>query len=158
MSVDVKGIQELIDYFDKIGNKSVPKKALKKAGEHVRKVEVEVAKSTHGKYSRKNAESGFNHIKSFPPRIRKGKGYIDIGLKDKGKKSNWGSIRGLYFNHYGFYHNGWHKEGTAENRIKKGQKKGKYIAGSRWMDTAYDKSSETAYKLLEEGLLEGLDL
>lgn len=158
MSVDVKGVQELIDYFDKIGNKSVPKKALKKAGEHVRKVEVEVAKSRHREYSRNNAESGVNHLKSFPPRIRKGKGYIDIGLKDKGKKSNWDSIRGLYFNHYGFYHNGWHKEGTAENRIKKGQKKGKYIAGSRWMDTAYEKSSERAYELLEEGLLEGLDL
>lgn len=158
MSVNVKGIQELIDYFDKIGNTTVPKKALKKAGEHVRKVEVEVAKSSHSKYSRKNSESGYNHLKSFPPRIKKGKGFVDIGLKDKGGKSNWSSIKGLYFNHYGFYHNGWHKDGTAENRIKNGVKRGKYIAGSRWMDNAYEKSSNKAYELLEEGLLEGLDL
>lgn len=157
MSVDIKGVQELIDYFDKIGNKSVPKKALKKAGEHVRKVEIEVAKSKHWEYSRKNGSSGANHLKSFPPRVRKGKGYVDIGLKEKGG-TNWDNVRGLYFNHYGFYHNGWHKEGTAENRIKNGQKKGKYIAGSRWMDSAYDKSSKKAYELLEEGLLEGLDL
>lgn len=157
MSVKVEGIQELIDYFDKIGNKKVPKKALKKAGEYVRKVEVEVAKSTHSRYSRKDANSGANHIKSFPPRIRKGKGFVDIGLKDKGKESNWNAIRGLYFNHYGFYHNGWQTEGTAKNRIKHG-KKGKYIAGSRWMDNAYDKSAEGAYEELEKGLLEGLDL
>lgn len=155
MSVDIKGIQELIDYFDKIGNKKVPKNALKKAGQHVREVEVQVAKSTHRRYSRNNSESGANHIKSFPPRIRKGKGFVDIGIKNKA--SNWGAIRGLYFNHYGFYHNGWQKEGTAENRIKNG-KQGKYIAGSRWMDTAYEKSSKKAYELLEEGLLEGLDL
>lgn len=157
MSVDVKGIQQLIDYFDKIGNKSVPKKALKKAGEHVRNVEIQIARSEHRRYSRKNSESGVNHLKSFPPRVRKGKGYIDIGLKEKGGKSSWDNIRGLYFNHYGFYHNGWHTEGTAKNRLKNG-KKGKYIAGSRWMDTAYDKSSEKAYELLEKGLLEGLDL
>lgn len=156
MSVDIKGIQELIDHFDKIGNKGVPKKALRKAGEHVRKVEKEVAESTHRKYSRKNSESGANHLKKFPPRMSKGKGFIDIGLREKGK-SNWENIRGLYFNHYGFYHNGWQKEGTAENRQKHG-KKGKYIAGSRWMDNAYEKSADKAYELLEEGLLEGLDL
>lgn len=156
MSVDVKGIQELIDYFDKIGNKSVPKKALKKAGNHVREVEKRVAKSRHYEYSRRNGESGVNHLKSFPPRIRKNKGFIDIGLKDT--KAPWDSIKGLYFNHYGFYHNGWHKDGTAENRIKNGVKKGKYIAGSRWMDSAYEESREKAYELLEEGLLEGLDL
>ena len=156
MSVEVKGIQELIDYFDKIGNKSVPKKALKKAGNHVREVEKRVAKSRHDKYSRRNGESGVNHLKSFPPRIRKNKGFIDIGLKDT--KAPWDSIKGLYFNHYGFYHNGWHKDGTAENSIKNGVKKGKYIAGSRWMDSAYEESREKAYELLEEGLLEGLDL
>ena len=156
MSVDVKGIQELIDYFDKIGNKSVPKKALKKAGNHVKQVEKQVAQSRHSRYSRNNGASGVNHIQSFPPRMRKNKGYVDIGLKDK--KAPWDSIRGLYFNHYGFYHNGWHKEGTAENRIKNGKQKGKYIAGSRWMDNAYDKSSDRAYELLEQGLLEGLDL
>lgn len=156
MSVDIKGIQELIDYFDKIGNKSVPKKALRKAGNHVREVEQQVARETHDEYSRKNGASGVNYLKSFPPRMRKNKGYIDIGMKDS--KAPWDSIRGLYFNHYGFYHNGWSKEGTAENRIKNGVKKGKYIAGSRWMDTAYEKSSKKAYELLEEGLLEGLDL
>lgn len=154
MAVNVKGMQELIDHFDKMGNQKVPKKALKQAGEYVRKVEKKVAESTHSKYSRNNSESGAKHLRSFPPRVRKGKGFVDIGLKEKGA-TNWDNVRGLYFNHYGFYHNGWHKQGTAKNR-QNGGRKGKYIAGSRWMDRAYDQSADKAYEILEKELLKGL--
>ena len=156
MTVQVKGMQELIDYFDKIGNKKVPKKALRKAGDYVLKVEKDVAQQKHHKYSRNNANSGKNHLKKFPPRIRKNQGFVDIGLKEKGS-TEWDNIKGLYFNHYGFYHNGWHKEGTRKNRLKEGKPIGKYIAGTRWMDVAYDKSEKKALELLEEGLMEGLD-
>lgn len=152
MSIEVKGIQQLIDYFDKIGNQKVPKKALDQAGKHVLKVEKEVAQSTHNKYTR---HVGYNNLKSFPPRVRKGKGTVDIGIKGS---SNWDAVKGLYFNHYGFYHNGWHREHTAKNRIQKGKSSGKYISGSRWMDNAYEKSSSEAYKILERELLEGLKL
>lgn len=62
----------------------------------------------------------------------------------------------VYFNHYGFYHNGWSKNGTAKNRKKNGVR-GKYIAGSRWMDKAFDESKEQAYAILTEGLLEEFD-
>ena len=74
MAVNVKGMQELIDHFDKMGNQKVPKKALEQAGEYVRKVEKKVAESTHSKYSRNNSESGAKHLRSLPPRERKGKG------------------------------------------------------------------------------------
>lgn len=156
MTVQVKGMQELIDYFDKIGDKKTPKKALRKASEHVLKVEKEVAQQKHNKYSRNNADSGRNHLKKFPPRIRKNQGFVDVGLKEKGS-TEWENIKGLYFNHYGFYHNGWHKQGTRKNRLKKGKPIGKYIAGTRWMDVAYDKAEKKAFELLEEGLMEGLD-
>ena len=154
MSVKVKGVQELINYYDKVGNKKVPKKALKKASKYVLEVEKDTAKNTHNKYSKK---VGYNYLKSFPPRIYKDKGFVDIGLKDK-DGSNWKKQKGLYYNHYGFHHNGWQNENTRKNRLKHNKKSGKFIAGSRWMDNAYDNSVDHAYELLEEGLMEGLDL
>ena len=57
-----------------------------------------------------------------------------------------------YFNHYGFYHNAWRKDGTAKNR-KSGKFSPRYIAGSRWMDEAFDKSKDKAYRIMEEELL-----
>lgn len=151
MSVEVKGMQELINYFDKIGNKKVPRKALKDAGDYVLKVERAVAQREHYKYSK---HIGYKHLKRFPARIYKSKGYVDIGIK--GSKVDFNLVKGLYYNHYGFHHNGWHKKNTRENRLKNNQKSGKYVSGSRWMDSAYDESVEEAYKILEERLLEGV--
>ena len=122
MSVDVKGMQELIDHFDKIAETKTPRKALRKAGDHVLQVEKQVAQTKHIKYSR----------------------------------NKWDDIKGLYFNHYGFYHNGWKKKNTRTRRLK-GQTKNKYIAGSRWMDVAIEKSAKKAYEILEKEMMEGLE-
>ena len=153
MSTTIKGMQELIDQLDKMGNSKVPKKALRKASKYVLEVEQETAEQTHDEYSKK---VGYKHLRAFPPRMYKGAGFVDVGMK--GKKGDWELVKGLYFNHYGFHHNGWHSENNRENRIKKGKSSGKYVAGSRWMDNAFDKSAEHAYELLVEGLLEGVDL
>ena len=155
MSVDVKGMQELIDHFDKIGETKTPRKALRKAGDHVLQVEKQVAQTKHIKYSRNSANSGRNQLKRFPERIRKKQSFVEIGLKEKNDGSRWDDIKGLYFNHYGFYHNGWKKKNTRTSRLK-GQTKNKYIAGSRWMDVAFEKSAKKAYEILEKEMMEGL--
>ena len=61
MSVDVKGIQELIDYFDKIGNQKVPKKALKKATDYTEQLIDIVDKYTE--YFTKKDLSKYNSLK-----------------------------------------------------------------------------------------------
>lgn len=148
MSLQVKGMQDLIDYFEKIQNTRAPKKALRKAGDHVLEVEKKVARREHRKYA---TGQGAEELKRSSIRRYKKQDFIDVGIKDG--KSDWEKIKGLYFNHYGFYHNGWSKNGTAENRKKNGVR-GKYIAGSRWMDKAFDESKEQAYAILTDGLLE----
>nr|DAW54702.1 MAG TPA: hypothetical protein [Caudoviricetes sp.] len=140
-------MQELIDYFEKIGNSKAPKKGLRKAGDHVLKVEKDVANNIHYKYA---TGAGVDQLKRSKVRSYKKKAFIDVGLK--GKMSDWEKAKGLYFNHYGFFHNGWHKDGTAKNRKKTGID-GKYITGSRWMDKAFDKSKEKAYEILKDEML-----
>lgn len=138
MSLQVKGLQEMIDHFEKQTKVKVSKTALKKAGDYVLDVEKNVAGSKHDKWSR--GKVGVNNLRKFPIRNYKGSAFIDVGIK--GGKSDWGAIRGLYYNHYGFFHN----------------KTGKYIAGSRWMDTAYDKAEQQALNILSEEMLKELDL
>lgn len=149
MSMKVSGMQELIDHFDKMNNLKAPKKALVEAGKHIKEVEQKTALEKHKKYSK---NIGNKYIKAFPVRSYKKSLFIDIGLRSAGAGAEWDKIKGLYFNHYGFYHNGWNNEGTRENRIKNGRT-GKYIAGSRWLDTAFERGKEKAYKIIEEELL-----
>lgn len=151
MTVEVKGVQELIDHFDKIGNKKTPKKALRLAGDHVLKVEKEVAGEMHKRYSRNNGNSGKHHLKRFPVWTRKNQFFIDIGIK--GKSNGWEQVRGLYFNHYGFYHNGWHKKNTRKRRLR-GKVFPRYVAGTRWMDLAYTKSNNKAEEIFAKNLME----
>ncbi|MGL5718292.1 MAG: hypothetical protein ACRCX2_35135 [Paraclostridium sp.] len=137
MSLQIKGLQTLIDDFEKQTKVKVSKNALKKAGEYVLSVEKEVAGQEHDTWAR---PKGVNNLKKFPIRSYQGSAYIDIGLK--GGKVDWSAVRGLYFNHYGFFHN----------------KTGKYVAGSRWMDIAYDKSEEKAFKMLSEEMLKEIGI
>ena len=137
MNLQVKGIQELVDYFDKQSKLKIGKKALKKAGLHVLKVERKVARRRHYRYSNK---VGYKELKNFPLRNKNGNVLVDIGIK--GKKVDWQKIKGIYYNHYGFWHN----------------KTGQYVAGSRWMDTAYVESVEGAYKIIAHELTKELDV
>lgn len=136
LSLQVKGMQELIDYFDRQAKIKVSKNALKQAGVFVQEEEVRVAEERHRKYAR---PMGSKHIKKFPIRNYHGSAFIDIGIKLKkgsGDVDEWSAIRGLYFNHYGFWHN----------------RTGNYIVGSGWMDTAFDNSKEGAYEILERAM------
>lgn len=136
MSLQVKGMQDLIDYFDRQAKIKISKDALRQAGNHVLEEEVKVAEEYHSKYAR---PLGYRHIKKFPIRNYHGSAFIDIGLKVKkgsGDSDEWTAIRGLYFNHYGFWHN----------------RTGKYIVGSGWMDKAFDNSKDGAYEILERAM------
>lgn len=138
-------MQELIDLFEQQTKVKTSKKALKTAGEEVLRIEKQVAGGRHSKWAR---PAGVNNLKKFPIRSYRGSAFIDIGIKGKQSKNSntradeWGKVRGLYYNHYGFFHN----------------RTGKYIAGSRWMDTAFDKSEEKAFKILSEEMLKELNL
>lgn len=159
MSLETKGFQELIDHLDglaKVGE-THGKQALQEAGDIVRRIEVDVAKHTHKKYSQK---VGFNELKKYP--IRNGKlggKYLSVGIKTtqtksqkkkdeanvkagKSRPTHWDKVKGLFFNNYGFYHN----------------KTGAYIAGSNWIDEAFDKSRDEAYEKVREVLEKGMDL
>lgn len=158
MSVKVKGLREVNDYFDKIskvGEEPV-KRALNKAGEEVRRIEIDVAQRTHCKYSEK---IGYNELKKYPIRIGKmGSKYVSVGIRAKaptGKqkakeqkaKANgvaratyWDRVKGLWYNNYGFYHN----------------RTGKYITGSNWIDNAYEESVDKAFETIKDELMKGL--
>ena len=159
MAVEVKGMQELVDTLDKmlkVGDKT-SKQALQKAGDYVKEKEVAVAKRTHNKYSE---NVGWQELKRYPVKMgRKGGKFVNIGIrasvsgKQKKKEmadakagikraTHWDKIKGLWFAHYGFYHN----------------RTGNYIAGSNWMDTAYDDSVEGAYKIIRENIEKDLGL
>lgn len=155
----VKGMDELLEQLKKMDDapEKVSKKALQKAGNHVRSVEVEIAKAEHNKYSQ---NVGWKEIKRYGVRTRKtGSQYVDIGLrgkvsanqkkkdqanKDSGKSrpTYWDRIKGLWFNNFGFYHN----------------RTGEYVAGTNWIGKAYDESSEEAYRIVKEELVKGMGL
>ena len=145
MSLQIKGLQELIDDFEHQTKVKVSKNALKKAGEYVLGVEKDVVGGRHDKWAR---PMGINNLKKFPIRSYRGSAFIDIGIKGKKtkdadkRKTEWSAVRGLFYNHYGFFHN----------------KSGQYIAGSRWMDVAYEKSEEQAFKILSNEMLKEIGI
>lgn len=159
MAVQVKGMQELVDTLDnmlKVGD-TTAKKALKEAGDYVKDVEVQVAKTKHNKYSE---EVGYNELKRYPVKVgKKGGKFVNIGIRasvsgNQKKKeiadakagikraTHWDKVKGLWYNNYGFYHN----------------KTGRYIAGSNWIDTAYENSVEGAYAKIRENIEKDLGL
>lgn len=138
-------MQQLIDDFEHQTKVKVSKDALKKAGEYVLGVEKKVVGQEHRRWAR---PEGINNLKKFPIRSYQGSAFIDIGIKGKKtkdatkRKTEWDAVRGLYYNHYGFYHN----------------KTGQYVAGSRWMDTAFDKSEKQAFKILSDEMLKEIGI
>lgn len=163
MAVEVKGMQELIDALEqmqKVGDKTA-NKALREAGDYVKKVEVQVAKSKHPTMPEGYSEDvGWKELKRYPVKIgKKGGKFVNIGIranvsgKQKLKESkaaeagvhratHWDKIKGLWYNNYGFFHN----------------KTGKYVAGSNWIEEAYDNSVKEAYSKIREEIEKGLGL
>lgn len=134
----------------------VCQKALKVAGEEVRKIEVQTAIEKHNKYSEK---IGYKEIKVLPMYGPRNKKICPIGirvrftpkqatkqakLKASGKyrATYWDKVKGLWYNNYGFYHNKTHN----------------YVAGTDWIGVAFDKSQDKAYEIIQEELGKGLKL
>lgn len=159
MGIKVKGMQEIIDQLDKmekVGD-THGKKALQEAGDYVKEIEVQVAKTTHNKYSE---NVGWQELKRYPVKIGKQGGkFVNIGIrasvsgKQKKKEkadmdagvsraTHWDKIKGLWFNNYGFFHN----------------RTGEYVAGTDWIGKAYDRSVEGAYQRVREELEKGMEL
>lgn len=157
--VKVKGMQDLVDQLDKmakVGDKHV-NKALNKAGEKVKKTEIEVAERVHNKYSQK---VGVKEIKKYPIKVgKRGGKFINIGIRTnvtasqrrkdeankkagKSRATHWDRVKGLFYNNYGFHHN----------------RSGTYIAGSDWLGQAYEESVEEAFREMKETLEEGMGL
>lgn len=164
VAIKVKGMQELTDTLDmmlKVGDKTA-KSSLAKAGDYVKKKEVSTAKRVHGTGNGKgySEDVGWKEIKRYPVKIgKKGGKFVNIGFRASvsGKQrkkeesdskagvkraTHWDKIKGLWFNHYGFYHN----------------RTGQYVAGSQWMDSAFDDSVDGAFRIIREDIERGLGL
>ncbi len=121
MSVEVKGMQQLVDTLDKmlkVGDKTA-KQALQEAGDYVKDEEVKVAKRVHGRGNGKNysEDVGWKELKRYPVKIgKKGGKFVNIGIRasvsgNQKKKemadaqagvkraTHWEKVRGLWFNH-----------------------------------------------------------
>ena len=153
MAAKITGVQELVDYYDKLIDTKPTKKSLRQAAKIVKTEEKKQAKEIHDTYSK---DVGNKYVKQLPVKMYKTKGYVHIGLKSTGGGSDWDKWKGLYFNHYGFYHNAYKSSKTRKNRIRGNTEACKYIAGSRWMDTAFEKSVDRAYDKMQKVLREEL--
>lgn len=159
MAVEVKGMQDLIDTLDRmleVGDKTA-KRALREAGDYVKKEEVAVAKQTHRRYSE---DMGWKELKRYPVKTgKKGGKFVNIGIRasvsgKQKKKENedkkagvhrathWDKIKGLWYNNYGFHHN----------------RTGRYVAGTNWIGKAYDNSASGAYRIIKEEIEKDLGL
>lgn len=150
MPLVIKGYQEIIDDLDQLNliTKIPADNALAQAGEVVKKAQIAAANRNHGPYSE---DVGNKEIKRYNVKINRATGnkFVSIGLKGKGSGSSgsskdrstqWGKVRGLWFNNYGFMN----------------ARTGTYVAGSDWMGEAYDNSVDKAYETIKNNLLDGL--
>ena len=124
--------------------------------------EVKVAKKVHGIGNGKgySEDIGWKELKRYPVKVgKRGGKFVNIGIRanvtatQKKKEladasagvkraTHWDKVKGLWFNNYGFYHN----------------KTGKYVAGSNWIETAYQNSVEGAYEKVREIIEKDLGL
>lgn len=154
MSLEVKGMIEIIDYLDRTMQQVKQNKPLKDASKYVLTVEVEVATRMHS--SERSEHIGVEYLKRFPVKIlRNGNRIVSIGIRGRQTKSSmkqdqiniqngdsrptyWDKIKGLWFQNYGYVE--W--------------KTGRYYSGSHWIDIAYEESAEEAYRIICEGMSE----
>lgn len=156
----MQSLTDQLDRMAKVGD-THGKKALQEAGDYVKDVEVKVVKRVHVDKNPKYSEDiGWKELKRYPVKVGKlGGKFVNIGIranisgKQKQKENadakagvyrptHWDKIKGLWFNNYGFFHN----------------KTGNYIAGTNWIETAYDESVDGAYKIIKKNIEEGLGL
>ncbi len=94
MSVEIKGINNLINRIGKLSNIESEK------------VVVEVAKDMQEAIKDKASTFSENadEIKAFEPKKCGKSTYIHVGLKSS--ESDWDKIKGIYFNNYGYHPRG----------------------------------------------------
>lgn len=157
---DIVGIDDLHKKLGRMADApiKVGKSALTKAGEIVKEKEKEVAKNIHNKYTQ---QVGWKELKRYPIRkTRRGYLFVDIGIKasklsktqqkkdaknqkdGKHRPTYWDKVRGLYYNHYGFIHN----------------RTGKFVAGTDWMNTAFEESEKQATETIKKEIIKELGL
>lgn len=131
--VEVKGMDELLDIFDKMID-APPRagaRALKSASTKVLEEQQRlVPKDTWGGHD----NLAIGTVRSY----KSGSKYIDIGIN---KKAPWDKVRGIYFHNYGYVTRG-----------------GNYHAGDNWLGRSYELSRESAYKEIKETLIKELGL
>ena len=133
----IYGMNELLNKLERmqLAPNKIAKKALKEAGNHVLESQIKVARTVHKKYSTGAGVKELNvQASTFA-----GNHVVDVGINSK---SNWDKVKGLYFNHYGFYN----------------KRTGTYVAGSGWINIAYKQSVKGAYTIVKNELLKELDL
>ncbi|MGN2369381.1 hypothetical protein ACTFJW_04885 [Clostridium cagae] len=128
MSVEIKGINNLINRIGKLSNIESEK------------IVVEVAKDMEKAIKEKASvfSENANEIKAFKPRKVGNSTYIDVGLKSS--ESDWDKIKALYFQNYGYNNYGWNFKGQI------------YIDSHKmWFDeTVLSKEDEIKAKLKSE--------
>ena len=123
-SFRMEGFDDLVrklDTMGQVGNK-IGNNALKAASQVI----VEQQKKDAPRDTGKGAESlKPGKIKTSAAKNK----YIQVGIVSE---SNWESVQGVYFQHYGY----------------KNHRTGKYHAGSLWMDHSFEKAKGVAAKLM----------
>ncbi|CAG9702599.1 conserved hypothetical protein [Clostridium neonatale] len=98
MSVNIKGINNIINKINKLSNIESERIVIETA-----KDMAEAIKDKASTFS-ENADE----IKAFEPRKVGNSTYIDVGLKSS--ESDWEKIKALYFNEYGYHPRGGNTE------------------------------------------------
>ncbi|NFO41105.1 hypothetical protein FDB42_13575 [Clostridium botulinum] len=94
MSIQIKGINNLINRIGKLSNIETEKAVIS--------VAKDIEKAVKEKAS--TFSNNADEIKAFEPKKFGNSTYIDVGLKSS--ESDWDKIKGMYFNNYGYHPRG----------------------------------------------------
>lgn len=130
MSLEIKGINNLIKKLDKLSNVKT-EDIVVEAG---KEVEKEVRN-----YAKRFSKEGYKHIGVFEPRKYGLSCYVDVGLKNE--NADWEEWKSLYFQHWGYWNYGLNFNGKY------------YIKPHQlWFDIAVKQAEESAKRHLKEEL------
>lgn len=141
MSID--GLDNLIGKLETMGRagSNAANKGLKKAGKIIVNQQKLDAPRHKGGPANGKSKHGGDALKVGSVRTAKASKnkYVQIGIVDS---AVWEYAKGVYFQHHGFY-----------NHISK-----RYVAGSQWFNTSFEKSKKAAAAVLMKCLKEELKL
>lgn len=139
----IDGFNELVTKLERLGKsgKNAANKGLKEAGKVIVDQQKKDGPRHKGGPSNKKNKHGADALKVGSIRIAKASKnkYVQIGITDS---QVWEYAKGVYFHHHGFY-----------NHIS-----GKYIAGSQWFDSSFEKAKGKAANVLMKYLEKEINL